>query len=292
MPAVNRMQAHSSKPWTRRHAILAGLAACGCRVVSAVDDAAPHVRILFLGNSYTAFNGLPAMVGEIMLSSGVLAPHIGSYLQGGYRLEQHATDKVGLDLLKKGADDGKPWDVLVVQEQSVLSAVAAVDEKAHQTMQDGLQKLVTAAREVNPQMLIMLFQVWPRHDNQWKQPEAEVLSTGADAPQAMARIRVAATNAVKAVKEANTGAKILVSPVGEFWRLALDAYPALPLYANDGSHPDMLGTLLSALVISGSIGGREIIERSTWSADCPFSQVQRVKKVLLDHPEVFKQANP
>jgi hypothetical protein len=106
-------------PWSRRRLLLAGLAACGCSVNAA--DEVPHVRILFLGNSYSAENHLPAMVGELLLSSKVLSPHIGSYLRGNYKLEQHAADQEALKLLKEGADGGKPWDVLVVQEQSVVS---------------------------------------------------------------------------------------------------------------------------------------------------------------------------
>ena len=54
-----------------------------------------------------------------MMSSKMLAPHIGSYLQGGHNLGQHAEDKEALNLLKQGAD-GQPWDVLVVQEQKQL----------------------------------------------------------------------------------------------------------------------------------------------------------------------------
>jgi len=70
-----------------------------------------------------------------------------------------------------------------------------------------------------------------------------------------------------------------------------DVYPAMSLYAEDGTHPDLMGTLLSAYVIAGSIGGREVVEQSTWMPpDCPAVQVARVKKMVLDHPEVFKAA--
>ena len=99
--------------WSRRRWLQAALAASACKITAA-DSGAPHVRILFFGNSYTAFNGLPAMVGELLLSSGVLAPHIGSYTQGSYKLDLHAADREALALLKKGADDGKPWDVLEI----------------------------------------------------------------------------------------------------------------------------------------------------------------------------------
>lgn len=275
--------------WSRRRWLQAALAASACKVTAA-DSGVPQVRILFLGNSYTAFNGLPAIVGELLLSTGMLAPHIGSYTQGSYKLDLHAGDPAALALLKKGADDGKPWDVLVVQEQSVISSIAAVNPEAQQYMSGGLSKLVALAREVNPQMLIVDFQVWARHESLWKKKSEDALTTGANPAEAQARIRHANAAAVKAALEKNPGANILVSPVGDFWPLVLDDYPALPLYAEDGTHPDMLGSMLSALVIAGTIGGRRVIEKASWYGECPASQVERVRRVLLEHPEVFKNA--
>ncbi len=282
------MKALSSIPWSRRRLLLAGFAACGWHAHAA--DELPHVRILFFGNSYMALNRLPSMVGELLLSSKVLAPHIGSNLLGNYTLEQHSTNADGLALLKKGADDGKPWDVIVVQEQSIISAAAAIDAKVKDLMDNGLSKLVSLAREVNPQVLVVDFQVWSRHPNLWKKQVPEALFTGKNPGEARARIHLANVNAVKSALEKNPGAHVLVSPVGNFWWLVQDAYPALPLYAEDGTHPDVLGTLLSAYVIIGTIGGREVIEHATWLPDCPSSQALRVKKLVLDHPEVFKTA--
>ena len=283
------MKSVSSIQWSRRRLLQAGLAACGWRVDAAEE--APHVRILFFGNSYTAENHLPAMVGELLLSSKVLTPHIGSYLRGSYKLEQHATDEEALKLLKQGAEGGTPWDVLVVQEQSVVSGAAVLHEDVKQMMNSGLTKLVAAAREANPQMLIVDFQVWARHENLWKDKVPEALATGNSPEQAHAHIRLANATAVAAALEKNPGAQILISPVGDFWWLVHDVYPALSLYAEDGTHPDMLGTLLSAYVIIGTIGGREAIEHATWMPpDCPAMQVARVKKMVLDHPEVFKAA--
>jgi hypothetical protein len=269
--------------------MLAGLAALGCRA-RAADEGVPHVRILFLGNSYMATNGLPAIVGELMLSSKALAPHIASYLLGNYNLAQHAADPNAAKLLKQGADDGKPWDVLVVQEQSLISALAGVEPEAQQFMSDGLSKLVALAREVNPKMLVVDLQVWARQASLWKKKTPDALATGANPDVAHARIRLANAKAVKTALEKNPGANILISPVGDFWRLVEDLYPAMPLYAEDGSHPDMLGSMLTGLVIAGTIGGRDVIEKSAWIGECPFEQVERVKKVLLDHPEVFKNA--
>lgn len=280
----------------RPPALLAALLLCcglAARFLSAAEpvteDGIPHVRILFLGNSYTAQNRLPATVGEILLSSKMLAPHIGSYLQEGYKLDQHATDKDALTLLKQGAD-GQPWDVVVVQEQSVLSSVASVNAEARKLMSDGLSKLVAAAREVNPNVLIVNFQIWARHESLWQNQNKEALVTGRDPGQAHARIRLANVNAVNDALKQHPNARILVSPVGDFWKLVLETYPALPLHSEDGTHPDKLGTFLAGLVIAGTVGGRDVIENSTWLGDLPFSQVAKVKKVLLEHPEVFKNA--
>ena len=283
------MSHESSILWSRRKLLIAGMFAFGGRA-QAAEEGAPHVRILFLGNSYMATNGLPAIVGELMLSSKLLAPHIASYLLGNYNLTQHATDPNMAKLLQQGADDGKPWDVVVVQEQSLISSIAGVEPEAQQFMSDGLSKLVALARAVNPQVLVVDLQVWARHASLWAKKTPEALATGPSQDVAHARIRTANANAVKTALEKNPGANILISPVGDFWRLVEDLYPALSLYAEDGTHPDMLGSMLTGLVIAGTIGGREVIEKTAWIGESPFDQVERVKKVLLDHPEVFKNA--
>lgn len=280
----------TSIPWSRRRLLLAGLAACGWQVRAA--DETPQVRILFFGNSYTAFNKLPSMVGELLLSSGIMAPHIASSLQGSYSLERHSTNAEGLELLKKGADDGKPWDIVVVQEQSVISAAAAVDADARQLMENGLSKLVALAREINPKVLIVDFQVWGRHEKLWQEKNADALLTGASPAEARARIHLANARTVKAVLEKNPGAQILISPVGDFWWLVHDLYPALSLHDQDGTHADLPGTLLAAYVIVGTIGGREVIEQASWMPpDCPAVQALRLKKAVLDHPEIFTAAS-
>ncbi len=281
---------HSSSLILSRRRVLSGLLACGSGWLRAGDGGTSPVRILFFGNSYMANHGVPAIVWEMLLSTRLFSPHIASYLQNGYRLDQHAADAAGLKLLKDGADDGKPWDVLVVQEQSTLSAQAGADIKAQQAMSDALTRLATQALAVNPRMLIVVFQVWPRHPKLWDQGDKAALSTGPNATVAQARIHHANAQAVRDVLIKHPDAAILVSPVGDFWRLVQDIYPALLLYDKDGTHPEMLGSILAALVLTGSIVGREAVEKSTWIGDCPFSQVERIKKALLDHPEVFKAA--
>jgi len=284
------MNCKPSHLWSRRKAVLTGLAACCGSVIA--EDEVPHVRILFLGNSYTALNGLPAMVGEVILSSGLLRPHVGSYLQAGYRLEQHSVDQDGLGLLRQGADDGRPWDVIVVQEQSQLSAAAAVKDDARRIMNGGLSGLVSIARGINPEVLVVDFQVWARHQRLWEKKSEEALFTGTSASQALDNIRKANIHAVTAAREQSLGAKILISPVGEFWKQSLKSHPKLSLHAEDGSHPTVAGSYLAALVIAGTIGGRAVIEKTTWNGDCPADDATRLRKLVLDHPSIFKMATP
>lgn len=284
---MNRKPSHF---WSRRKVIQAACAAC-CGFAAA-QEGTPHVRVLFFGNSYTALNGLPAMVGELLLSSGVLAPHIGSYLQGGYRLEQHSVDAAGLGLLRQGADDGQPWDVIVVQEQSLLSAAAASKDDARRIMNGGLSGIVATARGINPEVLVVDFQVWARHQRLWEKKSDEALFTGASASQALDHIRTANVSAVTAAREQSLGAQILISPVGDFWAQSLKAHPNLSLHAEDGSNPTVAGSYLAALVIAGSIGGRSVIEKATWNGVCPPDDAARLRKLVLDHPEIFKSATP
>lgn len=44
-------------------------------------------------------------------------------------------------------------------------------------------------------------------------------------------------------------------PVGSAWELAMDIRPSIGLFTSDGSHPNALGTLLTACVFVKTIAG-------------------------------------
>lgn len=84
---------------------LAALALAGC----SGDRETVERRVLFIGNSFTAYNGgVPAALGS-------LAPRFtcGSNTKGGRYLAEAATDRAVL------SEIGKGWDAVVLQEQSV-----------------------------------------------------------------------------------------------------------------------------------------------------------------------------
>ena len=75
---------------------------------------AQQTRVLFLGNSYTAFNSLPSLTRLLALSLGDTI-EVSSNTPGGYTFNGHSTDLTSMTLIQQGN-----WDYVVLQEQSQL----------------------------------------------------------------------------------------------------------------------------------------------------------------------------
>ena len=73
---------------------------------------ARQVKILWLGNSFTYTNNLPAMLQSLALSGGDTITW-DSYAPGGYTLQQHAQDTMDSHKIYSAQ-----WDFVVVQAQS------------------------------------------------------------------------------------------------------------------------------------------------------------------------------
>ncbi len=276
----------------RRDWLLTTLSALAAMPLLRAADEAPPVRILFLGNSMTFYDDLPELTRDLLRTSGVLSPMADSYAQPGYYLRDHAQDLSATTRLKRGAPDGKPWDVLVLQEHSMLHSQVHKNPEYARLAAGPISRLCTTAREANPACLVVILQVWSRHPRLWAAKDQYAMESGASAADATAHIHRGAVTTVAEARKYEGGVRTLISPVGDFWQLAREKHPALPLYLDDGYHPDKLGTLLCALVLAGTIGGRQAIERTTWSDNVPEHQHQfeTLKKLVLAHPEIFKLA--
>ncbi len=75
---------------------------------------AQQTRVLFLGNSYTAFNSLPSLTRLLALSLGDTMV-VSSSMPGGYTFNDHTTNAVSMAAIQEGN-----WDFVVLQEQSQL----------------------------------------------------------------------------------------------------------------------------------------------------------------------------
>ncbi len=184
--------------------------------------------VLFIGNSYTFVNDLPAVF-EAMAKAGKTPMRVESYTKGGGTLTEfldspaHARCR---DLLAQGN-----FSAVVLQDQSQSPLFTP-----ERTI-DAAQRWCALAKQAEAKPV--LFLTWAH---------AQTGEKGRAALQADMQER-ATTVYCKLSQE--TGAKL--SPVGEAWRLWLKEHPDIPLHGEDGRHPNALGTYLSACALYGTL---------------------------------------
>ena len=179
------------------------------------------LRVLFAGNSYTYYSDLPNMVSELSKSTSTYLKTAMSAV-GGARLKYHYNQDHGLktkDLIKNGN-----FNIVVLQEQSMGTLT---NKKEFLEYSKKLSEYIKK-HGAKP----YFFTTWSRE----KTPQTQKIIT-------------------KAYKEAtniNNGTTVLV---GSVWAKVLKTHPELDLYIEDGSHPTLLGTFLSAAVFVKAITG-------------------------------------
>jgi len=169
------------------------------------------LRVLFVGNSLTAANDLPAVVAS--LGHGAIAYR--TVAPGGVSLEDHWT----LTGAREALDDG-PWDYVVLQQgPSTLPESAANLKEWAVRWGDAIR-----AHNATP----ALYEVWP---------------------DSAVGVRWSFPRIVYSYRQAAKAAHATFLPAGEAWQSAWRRNPRLGLYGPDGFHPSRLGTTLAALVI-------------------------------------------
>ncbi|MGN6798618.1 MAG: hypothetical protein ACTHKS_10740 [Gaiellaceae bacterium] len=182
-------------------------------------SAPPHLRVLFVGNSLTAANDLPARVQAIARSIGEIDLEVGSYTPGGYALEDHWTDGTARAMVEAGG-----WDVVVFQQGPSSLPSSGANLRAW---------TATWARDVRAHGgRPVLLTVWPERGR------------GSALASVIQNYRAAAV-------ASRTG----LFPAGVAWSRCLAVAPRIRLYGPDGFHPAPMGTYLAALVVySGLVG--------------------------------------
>lgn len=201
-------------------AVLASaVASAGCGIVGAGEEG---LRVLFIGNSLTYTNDLPAVVAALAEAGGQPI----SYEMVAY------PDVALMDHWQGGAARGKlrvgGWDVVVMQQ-----GPSSLPEN-----QENLRQWATtwagAAREQGASPA--LYMVWPAE------------ARAGDFPGVVTSY----TNAAEA-------AGALLFPAGTAWRRTRERAPDVPLYGPDGFHPTETGTYLAALVVYGGLTGASLL---------------------------------
>ena len=169
------------------------------------------MRILYIGNSFTARNNLPGLVASLAKVRGHQVEHR-LISAGGASLRQHLNAGTALEAI---ADGG--YDVVVLQEQSTLPVKNAA------RMQDSVRDFDAAIKAAGAQTALYL--TWARRNA----PETQQALTTAYAGIA-----------------AELGATLV--PVGMVWERFLATHDQPRLHDADNSHPALPGSYLAACV--------------------------------------------
>lgn len=203
-------------------ALVVGLL-CAHTCVAAPASRTPKkaaVSILFLGNSYTYVNDLPGVVAA-MGKAGKPKLKTQSYTAGGAALIQfweepeHARAR---ELVKQGG-----FDYVVLQDQSVTPCTS-------------------------PQWTLKFGGKWAHLAHYGKSKPVFFLTWAHRTPDGSAfdaAMQDELTAVYRRVAQENDA---LLAPVGEAWRRWHQLHPTESLHAEDGSHPNALGTYLAGCV--------------------------------------------
>jgi len=199
-----------------------------------LDGSAPH-RVLFIGNSYTFVNDLPAVVHALGVSTPGAGVEVESVTVGSARLGDHWMTTGARERVAAGG-----LDVVVIQGQS-REPIIPDTEYAFQYYAGLFGDAVhdAGARGV-------WFATWARRAGD---PVYFNLAGVEISTPARMTYDLEAAYAQASYRHTDD----LVARVGAAWELAIAELPAVELYDGDGSHPSAAGTLLSACVIFDAI---------------------------------------
>lgn len=190
------------------------------RAFSNDPDAARSLRVLFIGNSLTYTNDLPAIIEAFAKASGQKSFSYKTIAFPDFSLEDHWNKKDALNAIIKGG-----WDFVVLQQGPSAS-------------REGRELLLEYSRRFAHEVRrrggrVALYSVWP----------------SAIRRQDFKGVSASYKQAAKAVDG-------IVFPVGDAWLNAWRVNPSIGLYSADGFHPSAAGSYLAGLVVYEQLFGR------------------------------------
>jgi uncharacterized protein DUF4886 len=201
---------------------------CTPAITGCKNAQAACTRVLFIGNSYTYVNDLPAMVAELTRAGGHQI-ETGMAAEGGLTLADHVASSATQATLASGH-----WDIVVLQEQSQIPAVA---EFRTSQMDPAARTLIHTIRLAGSRA--MFFLTWAHRDG-WPEnglPDYARMQDQIDD----AYLRLAGELLVP------------IAPVGVAWATVVSQNARPGLWQDDGSHATPAGTYLAACVFYAAI---------------------------------------
>ncbi len=211
--------------------------------------------ILFIGNSFTYYNDMPAVFESIARMSDIDAD-VKSVAFGGYYLNQHI--QPGSEARKML--ESQKWDYVVIQEQSINPVTDYED------FHDSVSALASLARERGA--TVVLFQTWA-----YEKASQKLVGTGFSYDKMYFGMK-------KAYRRAAHDCKALTAPVGDAFYKVSQKHPDIGLYdAVDRYPPTAAGSYLAACVIFYCIFG--LRRKIKFTADLEASAAKLLQKSAL-----------
>lgn len=217
-------------------------------------------NILFIGNSYTYFNDMPAILSEIAGSMGIEIS-VKSIVKGGATLEWHLTanesgNVVPFDELRAG-----DYDFVVLQEQSDRPAIAP-------------EAFLTPAKILCDE--IIKNKACPVFYSTWAKKEGHAnLEKFSMTREEMAE---KLADSYKKAAEVSNGR---LASVGKAFMSLSESHPEIELYNPDGSHPSYEGSYLAALILLAVIFEKDP-EACAFSGELEESTAAILRKAAKD----------
>jgi hypothetical protein len=187
--------------------------ACNHATGPALPEA--DVRILFVGNSLTYVNGMPAMVATVADVAG-LDVAVETIARPDFSLEDHWRAGIAADIRALSPD------ILVMQQ----GPSSLPENQLH--LRQWSDSLARIAREVGAEPALLM--VWPSSDREFAFDDVR--------------------ESYRAAAEHVGGVFI---PAGEAWRAVWAREPQLILWGPDGFHPAPLGSVVTALTVARTL---------------------------------------
>jgi hypothetical protein len=200
------------------------------------------VRVLFVGNSFTFANAMPAVVSRLARGDAGAPPIFAvQYVAPGGSLSDAAKERRLSALLREVR-----WDVVVLQEQSRLPSRPL--EERREDMHPAVQAL--HARSAASGARTLLFMTWG-----YVRGDSFPLLRRDSFPAMQERIWKGYYDVAMVLRA--PPARVGLAPVGLAWAEAIARNRHVPLWARDGRHPSPLGSYLAACVIYVFLTGRD-----------------------------------
>lgn len=180
--------------------------------------APPPLRVLFIGNSLTAANGLPKTVERLSKTAG--APIAATTIaENDFSLADHWDKGAALKAIRR-----RTWDVVVLQQ-------------GPSSLPESRAQLITDTKRFNVEIRAAgartaLFMIWP--------PKTRLAF---------------AADVARSYSDASAAVNGTLLPAGDAWTEAWNINPYLALYGSDDFHPSPLGSELAALAIVRGLTG-------------------------------------